>query len=392
VTLRLHPMNMKSWTLLDADRQEHLEATSLSAAEIGIANTSLDFRRLRGGLRDGVDWLEVNNGLLRTVLLPTRGMGVWKAWLGDWEIGWRSPVRGPVHPKFVPIADPTGLGWLDGFDELVCRCGLSSNGAPDFNSQGRLTWPLHGRIANLPAHELTVECDPQQQQIAVRGVVDECRFHFLKLRLTSTWITRAGEPGFRIIDEVTNLSGATGEMELLYHINLGEPLLEPGAKIVAPVKAIAPRDAHAAASLEHWESMPEPRPNFAEQVYFFELVAGEDGRTRALLRNAAATRGASVSFAIAQLPYFTLWKNAAASHDGYVCGLEPAINFPNPRSFEERHGRVHKLLPGETLRFDLQFDFHDGAAEVERTERAIRQMQRAVTSTIYREPHPQWSA
>jgi hypothetical protein len=138
--------------------------------------------------------------------------------------------------------------------------------------------------------------------------------------------------------------------------------------------------------------MPEPRPNFAEQVYFFELMAGEDGLARVLLRNAEATRGASVSFAVAQLPYFTLWKNTAPSHDGYVCGLEPAINFPNPRSFEERQGRVRKLLPGETLRFDLQIDFHDSAAEVERTEKGIRQMQRAVTSTIYREPRPQWSA
>jgi hypothetical protein len=137
--------------------------------------------------------------------------------------------------------------------------------------------------------------------------------------------------------------------------------------------------------------MSEPRPNFAEQVYFFELVPGEDGRTRALLRNAGATRGASVSFPVAQMPYFTLWKNAAPTHDGYVCGLEPATNFPNPRSFEERQGRVRKLLPGETLRFDLQIEFYDGAAEVERTERAIRQMQQSVTSTIYREPRPQWS-
>jgi hypothetical protein len=40
----------------------------------------------------------------------------------------------------------------------------------------------------------------------------------------------------------------------------------------------------------------------------------------------------------------------------------------------------------------LQIEFHDGAADVERTERAIRQMQQAVTSTIYHEPQPQWSA
>ena len=49
------------------------------------------------------------------------------------ELGWKSPVHGPVHPNFVPLNEPSGLGWLDGFDELFVRCGLESNGAPDFD-------------------------------------------------------------------------------------------------------------------------------------------------------------------------------------------------------------------------------------------------------------------
>jgi hypothetical protein len=384
-------MTTNAWTFIDADRDVHEAPISLSAGDTGIAGTTISWRRLAGGLRDGVDWLEIDNGRLRTALLPTRGMGIWKAWLGDWEIGWRSPVKGPVHPKFVPIADPTGLGWLDGFDEFLCRCGLSSNGAPDFNAQGRLLWPLHGRIANLPAQRLEVTCDKDTQEIAIRGVVDECRFHFLKLRLTSTWLSRANEPGFRIIDEVTNLSGAPGEMELLYHINLGEPLLEPGARLHVPIKTIAPRDPYAASGLEHWETFAPPKPGFAEQVYFFELQPGEDGRTQALLRNAAGTRGVSVSYPVAQMPYFIVWKNGVASQDGYVCGLEPAINFPNPRSFEEKHGRVRKLLPGETVRFELAIDMHDNAAAVTRAEQAIHRMQQPVTSTIHRDPRADWS-
>jgi hypothetical protein len=268
---------------------------------------------------------------------------------------------------------------------------LSSNGAPDFNAQGRLLWPLHGRIANLPVQELEIQCDSGAREIAVRGVVHECRFHFLKLRLTSTWLTRAGERGFRVIDEVTNLSGAPGEMQLLYHINLGEPLLEPGARIHLPIKTIAPRDAHAAESLEHWETFAPPKPGLAEQVYFFELQPGVDGRSQALLRNAAGTRGVSVLFPIAQMPYFIVWKNGVASHDGYVCGLEPAINFPNGRSFEEKHGRVRKLLPGETVRFELAVEIHDDAASVTRAEQAIHRMQQPVTSTIHRGPRADWS-
>ena len=28
------------------------------------------------------------------------------------------------------------MGWLEGFDELMCRCGLESNGAPDLAANG----------------------------------------------------------------------------------------------------------------------------------------------------------------------------------------------------------------------------------------------------------------
>ena len=106
---------------------------------------------MEGGLRDSVDLVEIDNGRLRVAVVPTRGMGLWKAWHGDWEIGWQSPVKGPVHPAFVPLWEPSGIGWINGFDELLCRCGLESNGAPEFDDQGRLKYPLHGKIANVPA-------------------------------------------------------------------------------------------------------------------------------------------------------------------------------------------------------------------------------------------------
>jgi hypothetical protein len=168
--------------------------------------------------------------------------------------------------------------------------------------------------------------------------------------------------------------------------------LEPGAKIHVPIRSIAPRDSHAADSLAEWETFPAPKPGASEQVYFFELQPGSDGHTHALLKNASGERGVSLSFPVAQFPYFIVWKNAAASQDGYVAGLEPAINFPNPRSFEEQHGRVRKLLPGETVRFELQLQVHDDAAGIEQVAQAIHRMQQPVTTTLYRAPRADWSA
>ncbi len=288
-------MQKKHWTLLDlaADPRGDVLAdwSSLDAAQLGLPGCGIRRHALHGGLRDGIELLEVDNGLLRVALLPQRGMGIWKAWLGNWTIGWNSPVRGPVHPRFVPIAEPTGLGFLDGFDELLCRCGLWSNGAPDFDQRGVLVNPLHGRVANLPANRVTIQADPESGQLSVTGVVDECRFHFHKLRLTSTLLMRPGESGFRIIDGVTNLSAGPGQMQMLYHCNFGAPLMEGDARIVAPVRRVMPRDARAAPNARDWDRVAPPRTGAEEEVYFFQLLAGADGWTRTLLRNGAGDRG-----------------------------------------------------------------------------------------------------
>src|SRR5437762_623923 len=122
-------MAAKNWTLIDAENNLNEPEFSLGPKDVAGAPTgfAISRRRMKGGVRQGVDLVEIDNGKLRVAVLPTRGMGLWKAWLGKLEIGWQSPIKGPVHPQFVPLMEPGGLGWLDGFDELLVRCGLESN-------------------------------------------------------------------------------------------------------------------------------------------------------------------------------------------------------------------------------------------------------------------------
>lgn len=381
------------WT--DVDTGLFLESAKLGPAEVGgsAAGYEITKRRLRGGLSDGVDVVRVNNGVLTVDILPTRGMGLWKAWMGGVEYGWRSPVRGPVHPSYVPLMEPGGLGWLDGFDELLVRCGLESNGAPEFESEtGRLKYPLHGRIANKPARSVSVSVDGETGEIAVTGVVEETRFHFLKLRLTSTVSTRVGEPVLRIHDVVENLSESPAEAQLLYHVNFGEPLLDAGARFVAPVKTVVPRNSHSAQGLATWDRYAAPTPGYAEEVFFVELLTDDRGRTRSLLRNAAGDRGASLTYDARQLPCYTLWKNTAASRDGSVTGLEPGTNYPNPRSFEGRKGRVAKLAAGASTTYDVALEFHGSVESVRTAEQAIAAMQGAVSPQVFQETLADWCA
>jgi galactose mutarotase-like enzyme len=349
------------------------------------------------GLRAGVDVVTIDNGALAIDVIPTRGMGIHQLRLkGDAElssVGWRSPVRGPVNPAFVDLGEPSGLGWLDGFDEFLVRCGLESNGAPDFDAKtGRLTYPLHGRIANRPAHEVELTVDTDKQEIALRGVVEETRFHFQKLRMTSTIRTRFGGRSLTVHDEVENVSSTPATMQMLYHINFGLPLLDAGSRVVAPVKTLVPRTPHAASGLKTWDSYTAPQPGFDEMVYFFELNAASDGATRAMIKNAHATRGVSLAFNKRQLPWFTLWKDTAGEPDGYVTGLEPGTNFPNPRSFETAKERLVKLAPGQKQAFEVTIEVHGSPSEVASGEAAVAKIQAGREPTIHDQPQGDWCA
>jgi galactose mutarotase-like enzyme len=379
------------WVLTDTEQGIHETEFESPGPASGKAPYSIKRQTLHGGSREGVDTIEVDNGAIKFSVVPTRGMGLWKAWAGDKEFGWRSAVKGPVHPHYVPVLDPSGLGWLEGFDELLCRCGLISNGAPEFDETGRLRYPLHGRIANLPASHVEVAVDETSGEIAVRGVVDEARFLFHQLRLETTYTTKVGESRIRITDKVTNLSSNPTETQMLYHINFGPPVLDEGAKLVAPVKTIVPRDSRAAEGIQGWENYSGPRAGFTEQVYFFDLAADEKGEVPVLLKNAHATAGVCLRYRREQLPCFTLWKNTAAEPDGYVTGLEPGTNYPNPRSFEGQQGRLVTLAPTASVTFVLELELLSDAKVIADREGAITKLSSGLTPQVFSMPEKGWT-
>ncbi len=386
-------MPAKTWKLFENNDGLIVDKLITSKDLGGEGKWSVEKVTLRDGLSEGVQKVGIQNGKMFLEILPTRGMGIWKATVGGESIGWQSPVRGPVHPKFVDLGEPSGLGWLDGFDELLCRCGLVSNGAPDFDKEtGRLKYPVHGRIANRPAHAVELTVDSDKQEISLKGIVEETRFHFTKLRMTSTITTKFNSTSFTVHDEIENFSASPAEIQMLYHVNFGLPLLDAGSRVVVPAKTVIPRNARAASGVKTWDSYAAPEPAWEEMVYFLELNADAAGQTRTLLKNAHGTRGVSLVFSKQQLPWFSLWKNTTAAADGYVTGLEPGTNFPNPRTYEGEQGRIVKLPPGGKQVFDVTLEIHTTAAEVKAAESAVAKIQGGQEPKIFTEPQAGWCA
>jgi hypothetical protein len=392
----------KSWILTDVLNDVWIDQFSVSNFDLRLPSPhdwSIQKRTLRGGRRDGIDLLEMHNGSLSFSLLPTRGMGLWHGEYRGNFLGWQAPIHGPVHPKFVQATDRGGIGWLDGFDEWLVRCGLASNGPPGedvhidrHGHSHRELLTLHGRIANLPAHyvELRVSLDPPYE-MSVIGHVEEASLFGGRRQLVSTTTTVPGSNRLTIHDVIENRGAQPAEMQMLYHCNMGPPFLGPGSRVILPIHEMAPLTKRAAEGIETYESYAAPTAGFAEQVYAYEPLADESGRTLALLYNQAADRGVAVRFNRQELPCFTVWKNTAALADGYVTGLEPATNYPNFKNFERGHGRVPLMPPGGqwecTWSIEVQ-DTHDGVAGL---LAEVARLQARGKAIIHRSPTPKFS-
>lgn len=388
-------MTVHNWDIIDADLdgdESYTDNFSVGndTEMLGQLDVRVEMQTCRGGLRDGVDKLIITSGKMKVVILPTRGMSLWKAYRSDMEYGWQSPVKGPVHPKFVPLTEPGGLGWLDGFDELLVRCGLESNGAPGFDDDGRLQYPLHGRVGNKPARKVSVSIDDATQEVVVTGVVDEVRFHFLKLRMTTTYRIGLDSNRIHIVDEIENLSASEASMQMLYHANFGAPLLDAGTKFIAPLKEVVPRNDHAASGLEGWENYGAPEPGFEEQVYFLTMHAMANDRTQVMLKDAHSMNGVAIDYNVNQLPCFSVWKNTTALEDGYVTGIEPGTNYPNPRAYETEQGRVVTIGPKGKHKFELGLSFLVGEQEVAASETQINSIMQGKETKTHTAPQPGW--
>lgn len=383
-----------SWILTDTTTGIYIDELELSGDDLGCPGASVRKRVLRGGLSDGVDVIDVDNGAFQFTILPTRGMGIWRGTCNGLDVGWQAPVAGPVHPGFVNPQDRGGLGWLTGFDEAIVRCGLDNNGAPTTdvvpNNMGvpsEVELTLHGRIANIPAHRVEVRVTPGDEPvITVVGVVDESALFYPGFRLQTEISTTCGANAFTITDTVLNLKAIDAEFELLYHCNFGPPFLEAGSQLETPARLVAPRDPRAVEGIDTYAQYLAPTDGYIEQVYWVEPLATADGETMAMLRNADASRGVVVRYNTNQMPCFTQWKNTASLGDGYVTGLEPGTDRPNSKTFEREQGRLMKLASGGSHQIQLTIEVQDTTAGVQGVLDEIAAIQGETPTQVHPQP------
>lgn len=294
-------------------------------------------------------------GLEFTVLLD-RGMDIGPASYKGMPLAWISPT-GFSHPMYY---DPKDINWLRTFGGgLLTGCGLTSAGSPG-DDDGELLG-LHGRLSHLPAQRVGVDeiWQGDDCSFVVEGEMRQARVFGENLRLKRRITVGLGSNTIAIHDAVENLGTTASPLMLIYHINLGFPLLDESAVLVDKPHPIEPRDAAAEPGLKDWMHFQPPTPGFQEQVYCHDLPADDNGWAGLELVNQVRHLQLGVRFQKATLPNLIQWK--MMGQGTYVLGLEPANCHATGRSQERARGTLQFLQAGERREFRVEITVNEDA-------------------------------
>jgi Domain of unknown function (DUF4432) len=269
-------------------------------------------------------------------ILPDRGFDVGAAWFGGLPVAWLSAVG-----EAAPLDRPTGTDWLKAFGGgLITTCGLRNVGAP---SEGH---GMHGRFSHLRASDARLDRMKDEDDVVLmaRGTIDEVDDD-AHLRVDRTITTRTGHGEVELTDVTTNLGTDAEPAPILYHVNLGAPLLDHGATVELASRQVEPRDEAAARGLEQWMRPGPPQAGAVEMVFEHRVEAGDTGWCRAALVNPSLGLSVAVLWRKDELPRFHQWLHLGRSM--YVLGLEPANCSVLGRAEDRARGVLPVLGPGE---------------------------------------------
>ena len=234
----------------------------------------------------------------------------------------------------------------------MSTCGLDhtllggTDDAAVFNYPHRRTetYGLHGRYTGLPARlagygtswhgdECVLWAEGEVVQVAVFGE---------QLVLYRRIEADLGGNALRITDTVTNTGATACPHMMLYHCNVGFPVVDDGAELIYPAgRGVCVSDA----CDPDYRTLAAPRADFVEECYEHDMAAGRrrHGQRRGasiVPPGSASTSGTSA----AVLPHHITWRQLGAGT--YVVAMEPSTNRDAGRLDARERGELQLPGPG----------------------------------------------
>ena len=253
---------------------------------------------LSEGCEKGLDVLDCDNGKIRFLLNVSKACDIMQLYHEGQNISFIS--KNGFTKRETPF-----LRRFEG--GMLYTCGLDSVG-------GRDGFELHGTLHNIPAEIIRAECN--ENGITLEAIIRDTALFGKNLVLKRKIFTAIGGDSVTLEDTLVNEGYKAEEYCLLYHINVGYPMLDDGAKVIADVESYTPRTAWAKQNEATMYAMNEAVPNQEEACYFLKLSKPEIA-----LVNEKIGKKFTVSYSGDTLPCFVEWKSMASGD--YALGLEP---------------------------------------------------------------------
>ena len=301
--------------------------------------------RLQGTKGDGMRFLQVRNGkgLELQISLDRCGDLSRVTFKGD-NMGYFAPC-GYVHPSYY---DKDGIGFLKSFTAgFLTTCGLWAVGSPCTDEGEEL--PLHGTISNTPCEKYCYY--EKDGKLYINLTVRDAVLFARKMLLERQYCISLDENSVVLTDKVTNIGSEETPFEMLYHCNMGYPLLSENSVIEIPAESVTARNEHAQSDIENCLKAQKPTKGYEEMCFYHKL----SGTAKVSIKNPDINKCMTMTYDTKSLPFFTQWK-MMGEYD-YVMGLEPGNCHPDGRDVMRKQGLLEFLAPDESKTHIIKFDF-----------------------------------
>ena len=306
---------------------------------------------LAQGKGKGMNLLQIKNAKgLDMTLVCDRAMDISRLSFHGVNLGWFSPA-GYVAPGLYD--DAKGRGFLQNFTAgFLTTCGLTAVGGSVMDD-GEST-PMHGLISSTPCeHYHYYETD---EEIVVEATVREASLFACHTEMKRTYKVSKTENKLTLSDTITNIGNKTAPSMVLYHFNMGYPLLTENARIMIPEISSKPTLDLFEKDYPQRKQMEKPTPGYTEKCFLYD-VKEENGKAKFGMYNPDSGVGFTMTYNKKELPFLTEWKMMGEYE--YVLGLEPGNAWPIGRKQMRENGELKFLEPGESFTTDIVLDFMD---------------------------------
>lgn len=324
---------------------------------IGNQAQLLDVRRfeLSEGKAKGVACIEIQNSAgLSVTILQDRCMDLGSLRYRGVNYSYQT-ANGIVAPEYYYGSGESFYRSFTG--GMMATCGLDNTG-PDCSAAGREHF-RHGLAGNIPAENISIVRGEDQgtETVTVKGEVHQTCFMQESLILKREYVFSDNSPAFKIRDRVLNAGGQSVPFVIMYHFNLGYPLLSEFTRVHIPARTVRPRNGNME-EMESYGVITPPGPDSPPQAFFHDLEEKDGNGEEIRIYNEKLCMGLLLNFSRAQLPKLVQWKLLRPKE--YVMGIEPCSAFPLGRKRLLEEGSMTVLEPGEERAFELSVCPYEG--------------------------------